>query len=173
VFQTTAGTHRRRVASLLSLFLVVLLVPALAVACGGDDSSSKATPTRAPATAGGGDYKTKAQNAATKLGKQADALVKDMQTAQMSQSDPKWNGILTSDADLIVTAANELKALTPPAGSLADVHAQFVKAADRLIEAAGFMKKSVDTGDVAAGTQAYLGLTQGNSMLTDALAALK
>ena len=147
----------------------MLLVSVLAGACGGGDSSSKTTPT----TAGGGDYKTKAQNAATKLGKQADALAKDMQTAQATQSDPKWAGILNSDADLIVAAANDLKALTPPAGSLAAVHAQFVKAADRLIEAAGFMKKSVETGDVASGTQAYFALTDGKGTLNEALAALK
>lgn len=168
-------THLPGLGSLLPLLLFVPLVVALAAACGGGDSSSKTTPTRAPATspAGGGDYKTKAQNAAVKLGKQADALIKDMQTAQTSQSDPKWPGTFTSDADLIIAAANELKSLTPPAGALTGVHAQFVKAADTLIQAAELMKKTVQTADQTTGTQAYFGLTQGKGLLNDALAALK
>lgn len=134
-------------------------------------AATSAATTGAPLSAAG--YKTKAQADVAKLTKQTDALLQDMQTAQLSQSDPKWPGIFNGDADAIVTTANDLKSLNPPAGPYTNTQAQLSKAADKLIEGAGYMKKSVETGDNSTGAQAFFALTQGKGMLTDASSALK
>ena len=160
----TQGQVPGRVSSYLwppPLALLVAVALWLA-ACGGGDSSSKATT----------DYKAGARAAAAKLGKQTDALIKDMQAAQTSQSDPKWAGILNGDSDLVTSAATELKALTPPAGAMTTAQSRLARAADQLISAAALMKQTVETGDAATGAQAYLGLTQGRGSLTDASAAV-
>lgn len=174
---------------LLALLVLTALVLPAALACGDDDDSgSNATATKPAATAQGGsgattaattsggdataDYKTKANAAAAKLSKAAETAVKDMMSAQLSQTDPKWEGILNGDADAITAGAAEIKALTPPAAQ-AEVHKKLVTAADRLAAGAVQLKKSTASGDQGAGTQAFLAFNDGRSQLNDAVTGLK
>jgi hypothetical protein len=157
------------------LAAAITLVSLSLAACGGDDSKPgtavpSATTVSNDASA---QYRTKAAAAVTNLGKQAETALKDMQSAQFSQSDPKWPGVLTSDADLVLAAAVQLKAVVPPAGPMEDVARRLNEAADKLSEGARSLKQSVQSADQAAGALAFANLTAGRGMLTDAAASLK
>ena len=152
---------------------MVVIVGLTAVACGGGGTK---TPTAAAPTATqdpAAGYKKSASDLATTLAKQTDTALQDMQSAQLTQTDPKWATVLTADAALITATAAQLKALTAPGGALATVSAGLSAAADQLSQGAQFLKQSVQAGDPVAGAQAFAALTVGRGLLTAAAAALQ
>jgi hypothetical protein len=150
--------------ALLSLGLTVL-----AVGCGDDDDDGKKTPTtRATATADAAtDFKIRAKAAAAKAEKETETLLADMQAAQLSQADPKWPGVLTTDADLVIAAANALKALTPAATTPPALSAGLQSAATRLAEGADILKRSITSADQTLGLQAFAALSEGLGTLKE------
>lgn len=156
-----------------AVFAIGAIVLMAAAACGGGGTK---TPTAAPPTAtpdAASAYKAQATGLVTTLGKQADTALQDMQSAQTSQTDPKWGTVLPADADLITATAAQLKALPSPGGTLAPVATALSAAADQLSQGAQFLKQSVQKADPAAGAQAFAALTQGRAMLTAAAAGLQ
>ena len=156
-----------------AIFIISTVAVLAAAACGGGDGTK--TPTVAPTATPDAvaAYKANANSLVTTLGKQTDTALQDMQTAQTSQTDPKWGTVLPADADLITASAAQLKALTSPGGSLAPVAAALSAAADRLAQGAQFLKQSVQAADPAAGAQAFAALSEGRGMLTAAAAGLQ
>jgi len=154
------------------VFIISLTVLLAAAACGGGGTT---TPTPAPTATPdpAAAYKASATNLATTLGTQADTALKDMQSAQLTQTDPKWATVLTTDADLVTASAAQLKALNSPGGALAATAASLSAAADRLAQGAQFLKQSVQAADPVAGAQAFAALTEGRGMLSAAAAGLK
>jgi len=161
----------RAAAALLAVSAVFL---SLAAAACGDDGGAK-TPTAAPSPTlnPAAAFRATAKAAGEALGKQAGQLLQDMQAANETQSDPKWPGVLTSDADLVTSAAATVKALAPPAGFPAAPVTALQAAASRLAEGAGLLKQSVQRADSALGAQAFAALSEGQGLLEPALAGLQ
>lgn len=142
------------------------------VACGGSDSTPAATPTATPTQAPGDQFTTDALAAANRLKKEAATLLQDMIAAQASQADPKWPDVLNADADLIVTAAKAVSDLQAPAEHAADA-AALAAAAETLSQGATLLKESVTTQSQDTGQQAFTALTEGQTKLEAAIAALQ
>lgn len=163
----------RKFSSTTAIFAIGAIVLMAAAACGGGGTK---TPTAAPPTAtpdAASAYKAQANGLVTTLGKQADTALQDMQSAQTSQTDPKWATVLTADADLITATAAQLKALSAPAGPLTAIAAGLAAAADQLSQGAKFLKQSVQAADPVAGAQAFAALTLGRGLLTSAATGLQ
>jgi hypothetical protein len=164
------GWKFRLTTAILAGGAIVLMTTA---ACGGGGTK---TPTAVPPTAtpdAASAYKAQANGLVTTLGKQTDTALQDMQSAQTSQTDPKWATVLPADADLITATAAQLKALSAPAGPLAAVSVGLSTAADQLSQGAKFLKQSVQAADPVASAQAFAALTLGRGLLTSAATGLQ
>jgi len=96
----------------------------------------------------------------------------DMLAAAQAQADPKWPAVMASDAELMDRSARELLELTPKADVAEPVKRQLDAAATKLSEAASFLKKAATTVDPALGQQAFTSLTEGQDLLTQAMASI-
>lgn len=167
----------------LSAVVAGLLVSLILSACGGGSDDIKhiqqtatAAATRTPATtATPTPAKVSPQQlseASTRLAASATRTMDDMLAAAQAQADPKWPAVMASDAELMDRSARELLELTPKADVAEPVKRQLDAAATKLSEAASFLKKAATTVDPALGQQAFTSLTEGQDLLTQAMASI-
>jgi hypothetical protein len=160
-----------------------LVLATLAAACGGggDDvgdivktatAVAKTKPSPTPTPDAVATYRAKVAEVTAKLRERAASLTTDMLAAAETQGDPKWPAVLTGDADLVVAAATEAQALTPPADAYRAFAAKLNAAAATLGQGAATMKQAVQRADATLGGQAFELLTNGTTQLQEAMAAL-
>lgn len=181
------ASARSRAAELLAIAALAAAVIASAAACGGDDDISdiQATATAAaqnatataavstptPTADATTEYFGNVKSLGQALTEDAGTLMSDMLAASESQADPKWPGVLTADAESVVSAAQRLIDLQPPPGQ-ETLDAQVEAAAQKLIEGANLMKTAVEDQSPESGAQAAAALGEGQGMLQAVLSGL-
>ncbi len=124
-------------------------------------SAAAVTPTIDPMAA----YKSRANGLASDLSGLYGALFADLLKAQVNQADPKWPGVLTGDADLIVQKAQELRNLAQPAELNPVLAGKIGGVADAFSAAATLLKQAVLRADPGQSAQAVQMLGQANNDL--------
>jgi hypothetical protein len=166
----------------LLLAVVCSVLATLVQACGGGDdlqsvrATANAAATLRPSPTATPDpvvaYRANVSTRGNKLVELADGMGKDMLAAADTQADPKWPATLTSDADLVLAAVANVKALVPPGESYRSFSTKLNAAADRLGEAGAKLKAAIQKSDATLGAEAFQALDEGKTQLADALKAL-
>lgn len=124
-------------------------------------------PTDDPATV----YREEVRTLGEALAKAAGTLQADMIAAGESQADPKWPQVLGADVAAVLSAAQELTDLDPPAGQ-ETLDGQVEAAAQKFFDGANLMRTAVERQDPQAGAQAAAALGEGQAMLEAVLSGL-
>ncbi len=162
----------------------LLLLAALPLAaCGGDgdgikDAQSTATaaaknrpsPTATPDQVAA--YRQKVAAAGKRLSDSSAQAIADMLKAAENQADPKIPGIIGADADAMIAAVAEIKALTPPNDSYRDFAKNLAEVAAQLEKGAQTLKVAIPRGDQDLGLQGFTLVNEGKDRLTAVLATL-
>lgn len=178
---------RRGVRAPLLVGAMVVAAIVVATACGGDDdlgdiqetataaaqnaTATAAVTTPTPTAGATSEYLASVKRLGQALAEAGGTLQSDMLAAAESQADPKWPGVLTADAASVVSAAQELIDLEPPAGQ-ESLDGQVEAAAQKLLDGANLMKTAVEDQSPESGAQAAAALGEGQGMLQAVLSSL-
>ena len=101
-----------------------------------------------------------------------DGLNNDLRAANENRADPNLPNLLTTDFQLVASAATSLGDLTPPNDSYKEFDASLDQATATILQGTQLLGKSITNQDELAGAQAFAALSTGRSMLDAALASL-
>jgi hypothetical protein len=170
-----------RAIGLIAGLFILAGMPTAACGGGGDDiknvqstataaAKNRPSPTATPDPVSA--YRQKVTTSGKKLSDASEKAVADMLSAAQNQADPKWPPIITADADAVIAAAGDVKALTLPNDSYRDFARNLGDVAAQLEKGAQTLKQAIPRADQDLGAQAFTLLSEGKDKLTAVLATL-
>lgn len=131
------------------------------------------TPSPGPTTDPVTTYYAQALSLATELGELVNALDADMLAAAQTQADPKWPGVLNTDADLVIAKAKALDSLAAPGSVSQTLTGKINGASDGLAAGAELLKQAILKQDPAIGASAAQTIDEGENALDEVRSLLE